>query len=229
MLRVFPTARVAGILRGRGNPLICGSGDQAEARVAERIAADRPDLVLLAGVCGGLDPSLGRGAIILARQVGAPGQDLIDPDRFLFDDVRDQLHAKRLPFVASRLVTVEQPAATKAEKCDLWNEHGAGGVDMETYQVARACKAAGVKWLAVRAVVDGAGANLPKALRSWSDETEDRSIVRSAAARPWEWPTYVGLARGERKALRALRTAVPAVFRAARNAKNVETLDLMAV
>ena len=225
-LLVFPSAREASAVKLRRPPLICGAGDLAGEAVADRLRGEKPGLVLLAGFCGALDPSLVAGDVILGRQVAMEGHDILEPDRFVAEEVRDALHAQGLQFVYSRLLTLEHPAATTDEKRDLWNVHGAGGVDMETYQVAAACKAAGVRWLVVRSVIDTAHQTLPLGLARWRQPGDEGGMLYGIR-RPQDWKKYGTLARQYPTAKRALGQAIPRIIRAAKNAKTVETLDLV--
>jgi adenosylhomocysteine nucleosidase len=227
-LLVVPTEREANALGAR-KAFVSGAGPAAYDTVRARLAESCPGLVLVAGVCGGLDPSIGAGGVIVARHVIAPGCDVIEPDRFLLDDIRKALHEHTSKFVYSRLLTVDAPLATRDQKRDAWNEHGAGGVDMETYHIARAAREAGVRWLAVRAVVDIASQALPASLADWDAETGDSASLRRAVRRPWEWPAYARLARQFPLAIRSLRATVPLVIRAANAAKSVETLSMVEV
>ncbi len=207
-LVVAPTSREARMLSG--DVLTARSPDAVLARLAQQAA----DVVLIAGVCGGLDPSLAPGALVLSRRVVAEGRPELAPDSALFGAARGALRAGRQPFVSSTLLSVDRPLARRAEKTDAWNTHGAGGVDMETYAVAEALEARGVPWLALRAVLDPAGATLPAAVAAWRDEQDERAIAAAALRRPSDWPAYARLALQSRTALRALARAVPGVVRA---------------
>jgi nucleoside phosphorylase len=227
-LIVVPTRREAHALPGQ-HPAIAGAGPEAGRRLARRLARAKPELVLIAGLCGGLDPSMRAGGVILGRNVILPDRSQLDPDRFLVDEVRELLHRRAFPFVYSRLLTVEAPAATRDEKRDLWNAYGAAGVDMETYFLAEAAQEAGVRWLALRVVVDGSRSRLPASLATWDrDGAEGASLVR-AWRRPAEWPAYLALARAYPKARRGLSQGVDAVVRAASEARVVETLPMVEV
>ncbi|MCC6382410.1 MAG: hypothetical protein IT304_07860 [Dehalococcoidia bacterium] len=226
VLLLAPTAREAAAL-ARWEPLVCGAGEAASRLLENRLATARPTLVLLAGFCGGLDPSLAPGSVVLCRRVTAPGAEEIEAPRAQFEAVRKALRAQRRPFVSARLLTTPGPVATRAEKTDLWNEYGAAGVDMETYGVAAAASAAGVPWLAIRAVIDAAGTSLPRALRSWSPGTTDQRVAAAALRNPLDWPKYGRFALHARAAQRALRRTVPVVLRAAAHAALVEDIPLV--
>lgn len=220
-LLLVPTDREASSLR-QWNPLVVGAGDEARRAFEERLGRDRPGLVVVAGFCGALDPSLAAGSAILCRRVTAPGAEEIEPPVPLFEAARKALRARRRPFVSSRLLTMPGTIGTRAEKTDLWNEYGAAGVDMETYGVAAAASAAGVPWLAVRAVVDTAKMTLPGPLRDWVAGTPDRRVAAAALRHPLDWPAYVRLALQARSAQQALRRTVPVVLRAAAQAEAAE-------
>lgn len=226
VLLLAPTAREAAAL-ARWEPLVCGAGEAASKTLEGRLMASRPTLVVLAGFCGGLDPSLAAGSVILCRRVTAPGAEEIEASRPQFEAARRALRARRRPFVSSRLLTMAEPVATRAEKRDLWNEYGAAGVDMETYAVAAAASAAGVPWLAIRAVADPAGMSLPRALRAWSPGTPERRVAALALRNPLDWPKYGRLALHARAAQRALRRTVGTALRAAAQAADVEEIPLV--
>ena len=228
-LIVTPTTREASALGDRAHAFVCGTGQGARDSLAARLRTNPPKLVVLAGYCGGLDPSLGPGSVILGRQVAKAGRPTLEPDRFLVEDVRNALRNGGLAFVFAKLLGVDAPVATLDEKRDLWNEHGAAGVDMETYQAVSACVEARIKWLAVRVVIDGAGQSLPSSLREWAQDGDERAIGRRSARHPSEWPGYVRLGMTYPRARAALKQATVRTVRAAAGARNVETLDLLEV
>lgn len=227
MLFAFPSEREATVVRLKHPPLITGSGERAGLAVAERLAQERPDLVVLAGFAGALDPSLHAGSVVLCRQVVAPGREILDPDRYFTEDVRHALRIAGTSFVYSRLLTLPEPATTTALKLQLWNEHGAGAVDMETYQVAAACAESRIPWITVRSIIDTAGQSLPKALARWRQPGDERGAGTAALRAPWEWPGYGRLGLQYRTARKALSDALPAVVRAARQTRIVESLEVL--
>jgi nucleoside phosphorylase len=207
MLLVAPTKREASHLHAP-DVFVCGPGNRSYETLTARLASARPDAIVLLGWCGGLDPSLKAGALILCRDVVGEGEP-IKPDESLSSAARNAFHRAKHPFVYSRLVTVKRPAGGSKARTDLWNVHGAGGVDMETYHVARACLAAGVPWLSIRAVLDPFGSSLPRAVRRWSSEEDDQAIRNEALRSPLDWPGYLRLFRNSSRAGHALAGAVP--------------------
>jgi len=195
--------------------LVCGAGTAAGTWMRERLREAPAQLVIVAGLSGGLDPSLGAGDVILGTGVVGDGRDELRVDQPLLDAVRQKLRSAGVRFIGARLLTIDAPAVSRAEKRDVWNAHGAAGVDMETYHVAAAAAECGVAWLALRAVVDPAGAALPAPLRRWRGETDDATMLREILGRPKAWPATVRLALHTQKALRALSAALPLVMAAA--------------
>lgn len=212
LLLVTPTKREANIL-GKVS-LICGGGPSAGAVVDAYLGKHPVDALVLAGVCGGLDPSLLAGDLILARRAVTYDGSELEPDPVLFEVARRALRAGGPPFISSLLLSLERPAALGSEKLELWNRFGAAGVDMETAAVADAASARGVRWLALRSVLDPAGATLPSAVREWQGEGDEGWIARRLARTPRDWPGTARLAIEMRRALASLRQGVPPVVRA---------------
>jgi adenosylhomocysteine nucleosidase len=110
----------------------------------------RPKLVISAGFAGSLQAEYRVGDIILASEV-------VDADGC----ARPTTWPKRLPegewrppLNRGRLVTVDQIAATTADKLALAEKHGAVAVDMESAMVARWCAERCVRFTCVRAISD---------------------------------------------------------------------------
>ena len=213
LLVVVPTEREHAALTRASTAVVCGAGAAAGPAIAEILAARQPSLVLIAGFAGGLDPSLRPGTTILARESTTPEGEPLPPDVAANKLIEAALHKYGLTFVRSRLVTVDAPVMRASEKRDLWNTHGAGGVDMETHAVAQACSAAGVPWVAVRIVLDTAGQSMPDAIASWHGDSDDRAVALGALKRPQDWPAFVRLALQYPKARKALRRSVAVAVR----------------
>lgn len=204
---VAPTRREADALRW--GALVCTN----DVDIAQALAGGEPgEALLIAGVCGGLDPSLPSGSIILARGVSTPAAPEITSDAGVFAAVRNVLRARRISFVSSTLLTVDRPVASRVEKTALWNTFGAAGVDMETYELAAAAARRNIPWLALRVVLDPSGGALPASLRDWRPASSESDILRRVGRRPWEWPATARLALQMRTACRVLRRTVDIVL-----------------
>jgi len=207
VLLVCPTEREARALRGAAAAV--GTGAACAERLQALIREREPSGVLILGVCGGLDPSLGPGGLILGRAVLARGREERRPSQLLLDPARRSLRRAGVPFVSSRIYTAARPIASRRAKVKAWNEFGAAGVDLESYWLAEAAERAGLPWLVVRAVVDPAGWALPRSLAEWASDADSAGALRAAAVRPWEWLAYARLAAAWARAERSLRRAVP--------------------
>lgn len=206
-----PTRREADAL---GRPaVVCAAADAADVVAGLRTLPF--DMLLIVGVCGGLDPSLAPGGIILARSVATPNGGEFVPDARIFGTVRRAMRAQGTRFVSSKMLTVDKPAASRGEKTALWNTHGAAGVDMETYELAAAAAQRRIPWLAIRAVLDPISSGLSAPVRGWRADADERAILRAVVRRPWEWPAVALLGWQMRAACRSLRAAldvaIPAV------------------
>ncbi|MBX9787437.1 MAG: hypothetical protein K2Y37_00850 [Pirellulales bacterium] len=134
-----------------------GMGQAAARRGAEHLlAGHQPRLIISAGFSGALHPELRRGDLVLADRVGlASGERLVV-------DLRYQQPADAQPCVhVGGIVTVDQLICRPEDKLALGRAHEALAVDMETWAVADACRAAKVPFLAVRVISDAADEPLP--------------------------------------------------------------------
>jgi adenosylhomocysteine nucleosidase len=111
----------------------------------------------------------------------------LDPRLRPGDIVRDKIHSTATPVVSP------------AQKARLHKETGAVAVDMESEAVAEVAREKGVRFLAVRAIVDPAERALPRAVKV------DGLDVLALLARPQDWFGLVRLAYDWRRAKRALR------------------------
>ena len=215
LLIVAPTTREARAIASGCH--VTGTGEAGERALAGLLQEHKPDTVLIAGLCGGLDPSLGPGALILAREALDEAGSALQPPAMTVTSARRALRNEGPKFVCSRLVTVGKPVATPEAKRDLWNEHGAAGVDMETAAFARVATEHGASWMALRAIIDPAAMTLPRSLRDWNGEAGELSIALGIALRPRDWLAGGQLALAVRSALGALRRGTPIVARVARD------------
>ncbi len=215
LLLAAPTPREA---RAIGSACrVVGAGEAGARALAAMLREERPDAVLVAGLCGGLDPSLRAGTLILAREAIDERGEGLQPPATTLAGARRALRNAGPRFVCSRLVTVGAPVATREARRDLWNAHGAAGVDMETVALARVAVEHGASWMALRAVIDPADMALPRALRGWRGPADERALLRALALSPRDWPASARLALALGPALRALRTGARVVARVARD------------
>jgi adenosylhomocysteine nucleosidase len=176
-----------------GRVLVSGVGAAAATRACATLIAGGVEALVSWGTAAGLTDTLAAGRVVIAGdQVWA-----------------DQLVA-RLGGIAVR-GTIANPTAVlerPADKRALAAATGALVADMETEAVRVAAVAAGLPWLAVRAVADTVSVGVPASvLRAIDDEGRVRYGRLGAAllARPGDVAALPAVARGFNAALRSLR------------------------
>ena len=145
-IRVAPVGLRAGLLGSRWTALVS--------------AADRP-LVVSAGVCGGLDPSLRAGDLVLPDAVISDGGRRLPVTGSV---AHRSTAAGGAPARTGLMATVTRVVATPEAKAALRAATGAVAVDMESAAILDAAAARGCSSLVVRAVSDDARETLPDEL-----------------------------------------------------------------
>lgn len=142
-----------GLVAGRRIAWVAtGAGIDHAARACRLlIEGHRPRIVFAAGFAGGLSPALPRGVVVRPRRVVRPGTGSID----LAADPRD---AEARPLT---IATVDRVVCTPADKQRLALETSADAVDLETWGVAAAARAAGVECRCLKVISDSAADPLP--------------------------------------------------------------------
>ena len=118
-----------------------------------------PTWIVSAGFCGALRPEMRIGDIVVANSIVDPTGGELAIDLKMEPDPKRGL-------CVGKVVTVEQIVRTVAEKKRLADQHAAIAVDMESLAVARVCREAKVRFLAIRVVSDDLSADLPKEVAS---------------------------------------------------------------
>jgi hopanoid-associated phosphorylase len=205
-------AAEARIARRAGLIAVAGGGDLAATRAKiERLFAEGVSGLVSFGICGGLDPSLASGDLVLASEVrSAEGRHPVD--RAWHERVAAALARAQIAFRPGVILGLSALLATAASKAAMGRAEGALAVDMESHVVAVAARAAGRPFLVLRAVADAAGRDLPPAALAGLD-SEGRpalaSVLRSLLAEPRQLGALIAVARDSRKALAAVRRAAP--------------------
>ncbi len=204
-------ARIAGT-----NVLLGATGEsaaRAESRASAWIGAFGLRGAIGAGLAGGLSPDLRSGDVIAARRVRAGNGEEWSADRDLLD--RAATRADRV----GALVSGDRLCFTAAEKEALLARHPDAenaGADLESAGWARAAARARIPFVAIRAVLDAAGEELPDSVRrAWTGDRIDRlAVVARAIFRPREIAALFLLASRTRRAMERLADVLPAVVAA---------------
>lgn len=189
---------------GRFRPLagvptgICGIGSEGAARAAQRLLAQGCTALVSWGFAGALAPRLRRGDLLLpARVVNADGTGI---------EVDVQWHRRMEEVLASAptpctqtLLQASEAVLTADAKAALFASTRAAAVDMESAALGEVAKAAGVPFLAVRAVVDIHSDSLPVWVSRALDDSGRlvaRVVLIGILRRPGDLSKLLRLARG---------------------------------
>jgi adenosylhomocysteine nucleosidase len=159
VLIVCGLKREAAILAGPGQAAVCGDAPALRAKLG-KAAGFRPSLVISWGVCGGLDPHLRPGDLILGAEVFSDGR-MIRTDEAITSSLARGLANAATPVVVQRVAAVAAPVLTAAAKSELRRLTGASGVDMESLAAGAFAVERRIPFAILRAVADPAERDLP--------------------------------------------------------------------
>ena len=212
-------------------PIAAVTGLAAEARIAERIgwravaaggdadATRRATAQLIAdgvralvsfGICGGLDPALNSGALIMPQVVTSEDGRRRRVDAALRGVLAAALGRAGIPALGGDILGAARAADTPSRKATLNRQCGAIAIDLESHLVADAAAAAGLPFAVLRAVADPAERALPPAALIGLDASGRPALGRillSLVRQPAQLAALLRLARDTRRALAMLRRA----------------------
>jgi hopanoid-associated phosphorylase len=190
LVAVVGLRREARIVAGPGLVVVTAGAQGADVEAAVRAAlADGVRGVLSMGLAGALHPALRPGDIIVGADVFVDGR-VIGSDPAWRRRLMEALPQARTGGVAH----VEVPLADASAKRRLFQASGAHIVDMESGAAAKAAADAGVPFMVLRAVSDGADRTLPKAATAGfgADGSMDiLAVLGALMRRPFDLPALV--------------------------------------
>jgi hypothetical protein len=166
-------------------------------RMPADLDRDRPSGIILAGIGGGLDPSLRCGDVVI--------------------DETSDLKTVALPYRRGGIYTADRIIATPQQKREVLEKTGAIVVDMETAIVRERAKQLGVPFLGVRVVGDGAGDTLNPIVLTLIDEnghTKLGAVAMALTRHPTLLRDLLQLRRTAKIALQSLTLAMREVLTA---------------
>jgi adenosylhomocysteine nucleosidase len=172
-----------------------GIGPEPGRRAAEAIIAlYSPELLISAGIAGGLSNDLKVGETIFPATIIDAG-----------DSSRHQTAIQNAPIGSTPLaktIVVSYPEIAGAEqKQKLGKAYGAHAVDMEGASIARAAKAHGLPFVAIKSISDDVNFELPEMMPFFRDgQFQTVRFVLHVAFRPWLWLKVFRLARNTKLA-----------------------------
>lgn len=198
-----------GVLGGR-EVVLAQSGmghGHAGACARQLLKSERPALLVAAGFAGGLSHELEPGEALVASEV-----ILLEGQSHKRWSVRLNLEGHRTHVVASP----DRVIRFRHEKRELALSTGAHAVDMESGSVVRVAEEAGIPWLVVRSLTDGAQEDLPMDFGSFTTQKgmpHKSRIVLHAIVRPRTLWGLMRLGRRTAQAARSLGITVERVLR----------------
>jgi adenosylhomocysteine nucleosidase len=172
-----------------------GIGPESGRRAAEAIIAlYSPELLISAGIAGGLTPDLKVGETIFPATI-------IDAR----DSSRHETAIKDARIGATPLaktIVVSYPEIASAEqKQKLGKAYGAHAVDMEGASVAVAAEAHGLPFVAIKSISDDVNFELPEMMPFFRDgQFQAARFALHIVFRPWLWMKVLRLAQNTKLA-----------------------------
>ncbi|GAB4516673.1 MAG: purine phosphorylase [Amphiplicatus sp.] len=181
------------------------SAARAESQ-ATRLCREGAAAILSVGISGGLSPALRPGDLLLGECVRTRAGEEFDASRNLLAAV--ELESPAVAMQRATVFGADEIVASVSEKRRLFDRFGAAAVDMESHGAARAARAAGAPFLAIRAIADPADRALPAAaLNAVTPDggTRTISVLMACALAPGQFPALMRLGADSQAALKALR------------------------
>jgi adenosylhomocysteine nucleosidase len=215
VLIVCGLKREAAILAGPGCTTLCGDASTLRAGLAEA-ATLKPSLVVSFGLCGGLDPRLRPGDLILGAEV-VSDQGLARTDDAVTRTLAQRLATAGARVLVERLAASNTPVLTVAAKADLRRTTGASAVDMESLIAGRYALEQRVPFAILRAVSDPAERDLPPLVSRAVDSDggiDVLAVVGGLLRSPGQFTGLRAAARDSAAAFRALKRGglLPGLF-----------------
>jgi adenosylhomocysteine nucleosidase len=176
------------------------------------------DLIMSAGVAGALSADLKPGDLVLASRIIETDRETLvathsfaaAPERLA--EARQALAAANLASSTGALLTTHRVLATGAEKRRAGESTGAIAVDMESAAVAAEAAARDLSVVAIRAIIDSVGDELPGAgLHNEHGQIRPLRVAGLLLRRPGDLPKLARLARNMSRATRALADALETI------------------
>jgi hypothetical protein len=205
VLIVCGLKREAAILAGPGRTALCGDAPTLRLRLAEA-ASLRPSLVVSWGLCGGLDPRLRPGDLILAKEV-VSAEGAVRTGEAVTLSLAQRLGGTGAR-VVERLAASDAPVLTAAAKSELRSSTGADAVDMESLIAGQYALEQRVPFAILRAVADPAERALPVlALKAVAADggVNVQAVIGELIRSPSQFTGLQALAADSRAAFRALK------------------------
>jgi nucleoside phosphorylase len=194
------------VRRGLGRHAVIVRPTSAGASAANAVAAalePGAKRVLIAGLCGSLDPAFAAGDVLIYGSIESGSGERIETDRALSAQLQ-----QRIPAAQSgvRGFDVDHVVSSATEKGKIAEATGAQAIDMESYALAARLAAAGRTFTVLRCVSDGARSDLPDLTAAFgADGIDGRRLFGAMLSHPI---AAAALIAGAMRGLRSLRRAL---------------------
>lgn len=189
----------------------CGPGAERAAAAAANAIHHDARLLVSWGLAGALDPRVAPGTVVVPRRVLVSGGEPLAVDTALHSSLEPLADDFVVEYgdLLSVPVVLESPAAKRAAAAAT----RAVAVDMESAAIAAVAARAGVPFVVLRAVVDGADDALPAGAEQWIDARGNRRMTATLrAVVAWQqWRPLLTLAKRYRVASNVLDRLARAV------------------
>ncbi|HIJ95372.1 MAG TPA: hypothetical protein HPP94_06485 [Desulfuromonadales bacterium] len=189
--------------------------DNATRATQALVAANRPDLIISAGYCGGIAPELHVGGVVVATtllQAAASGVQQVAVEippvvqRFALEGAADSFRVCVGTFVGTSSVMSKRWLAGL-----LNNDFPCAVVEMESAAIARIAAENGIPLIAIRSVSDPADEELDFSLDEFCDSSlriRPARILLTILRKPRIIPQLVRLSGNSRRASQSLTSAL---------------------
>jgi hopanoid-associated phosphorylase len=205
VLIVSGLRREAAMLAGPDRITVFGDGPTLRGRLSE-LARLRPSMVISWGVCGGLDPRLRPGDLILGAEV-VSAERRVATDKAVTSSLARRLIDAGARVTLERVAGVGAPVSAASAKAELRRATGAAVVDMESVTAAGFALERQSPFVILRAVADPAERDLPPLVLGAVDsdgQIKAAAVFGRLARSPCQLPGLLAAARDSQAAFGAL-------------------------
>lgn len=154
---VRASMKAAGVDASKVKIGVSGANADRAEKITQEFLNEGAKAIVSAGLCGGLDPSLKSGDLVLGERVVSAQGDIVIADKRL-SAAADKFSPRHVAIFGSDEI-IDSVERKKA----LFQRYAAETVDMESHGAARAAARAEIPFIAIRVVADGSARALPKA------------------------------------------------------------------
>ncbi len=185
---------------------VSGVGCAAAAESARALIEAGANALVSWGMAGGLDPALAAGTVCLPSAVISATGAQFATDPHWREVLRAAIDGRRT-VVEGSLLTHTGAIDRVEAKQTAFRETGAVAVDMESTAIAAVAATAGLPFLAIRVIVDGAGDALPRSVVAASTTGQVRMarLIRGLIRSPTDIVPLLRLAKRYRAATQTLK------------------------